>query len=576
MRNISIYIRVDASYEIGSGHVMRCLALAMEIRKYGGDVKFFSVSNAGNLNKYIIENGFSVYEFTPLNNLGLKGYEQWLGCTQKEDAKKFINAIGNDRPDWVIIDHYAIDKIWEDEVRPYASRVMVIDDLANREHNCDVLLDQNYIHNSSRYDDLLPPSTIKLLGPHYALLRDEFNNISFKNHKEMTTPIKRAFIFFGGTDCDNLTFMALKLFERSGLDHLKLDVVIGSSNRFYEQIKRYISNNSNIKLYVQINNISKLMLEADIALGAGGSTTWERMAAGLPSIIITTAENQEAFTKDLSQDGYLTWVGNSDNIDENNLYNTILKLVKQPNKLLEQSRKGIKLVDGNGTGFCAKWLTILNNKNTTITILSDKETWMKPFIREFISGCKIAGINIHWVNDPSNILCGDMCFILSCSQLLSDNVLKLNKHNLVVHASDLPAGKGWSPLSWNILEGNNEITVTLFEAEKKVDNGFIYIQDKIKFRGDELLNELHSELGKSTINLCTKFIEQYPHILQCAQSQSGKESFYPKRTSNDSQLDPNKSLGEQFNLLRIVDNERYPAFFDWKGCRYYLKIEKNT
>jgi len=569
-----IYFRVDASYLIGSGHVARCLALASALKRRGGKVKFFSGSCGGSMNDEIMKKGFDLHDLGPVIDFSesrVTGCEDLLRTIQQEDAKRFISAIDEEKPDWIIIDHYTLGECWEKIVRPYAKRIMVIDDLANRRHDCDLLLDQNYIHNVERYDDLLPSFTTKLLGPKYALLREEFSRFKRIKFKGLS-PIKKVFIFFGGSDCFNLTLMTLRVFKMSGLNHLDLDVVVGSSNKFYNQVKEFVDESENIKLHVQINNISELMSEADVAIGAGGSTTWERMVVGLPSIVITTAANQEAFTKELSQDGYINWIGNAEGMNEEGLYNLLVDIIQHPTKLYEQSRKGVTLIDGNGAKFCAS--SLMKYNDYSITVLAGQKTWMQPFIGEFILSCKISGNNVRLVHEPFEVTKGDFCFILSCSQIVPDEVLRLNKHNLVVHASDLPNGKGWSPMSWNILEGKNEITVTLFEAEEKVDSGMVYIQDKISFKGDELLDELQSELGKHVIDQCNQFIKQYPSIIQKGWGQHGEESFFAKRSPSDSCLDPNKTIGEQFNLLRIVDNNRYPAFFDWEGSRYSLKIEK--
>ena len=132
----------------------------------------------------------------------------------------------------------------------------------------------------------------------------------------------------------------------------------------------------------------------------------------------------------------------------------------------------------------------------------------------------------------------------------------VNKHNLVVHESALPHGKGWSPLTWQILEGKNEIPITLFEAEESVDSGKIYITDTMHFNGTELVEELRQIQGEYTIKMCVSFVEGYPGITSREKAQSGRSSYFKKREPEDSKLDPDKTIREQFNLLRVVDNER--------------------
>lgn len=129
-------------------------------------------------------------------------------------------------------------------------------------------------------------------------------------------------------------------------------------------------------------------------------------------------------------------------------------------------------------------------------------------------------------------------------------------------------------MTWQVLEGCAEIPVTLFEAANAVDSGAVYLQDRIRLDGTELVDELRAKQAASTLSLCRAFVDDYPLVLQKARAQHGEESFYQRRKPQDSRLDPDKTIAEQFDLLRVVDNERYPAFFDRNGCRYLIKIEK--
>ena len=203
---IKVFIRADASIEISSGHIMRCLTLAQELIKENVSVVFISRKHNGNLNHLILRKGFEVIELEKpklkikskiKNNHNIDDYSLWLGVSEMRDAQDTINALNNDKPDWMIVDHYALGKTWENYLRPYVSNIMVIDDLANRQHDCDILLDHNWFENlESRYEGILQRSCTKLLGPQYALLRPEFTiakkTINIRNDK-----IKRIFIFLG-------------------------------------------------------------------------------------------------------------------------------------------------------------------------------------------------------------------------------------------------------------------------------------------------------------------------------------------------------------------------------------------
>lgn len=166
---------------------------------------------------------------------------------------------------------------------------------------------------------------------------------------------------------------------------------------------------------------------------------------------------------------------------------------------------------------------------------------------------------------------GDIAFLLSCENIYTAEQLTLHKSNIVIHAGDLPKEKGWSPMTWRILQGNNEVVLSLFEANTKVDSGKIYMKDTIVFNGNELLPELREKLADKILEMAVQYVKLYPIV---GMDQKGEESFYRRRTPADSQLDINKSIAEQFNLMRIVDNERYPLFFRIHNQKYILKIAK--
>ncbi len=205
-----------------------------------------------------------------------------------------------------------------------------------------------------------------------------------------------------------------------------------------------------------------------------------------------------------------------------------------------------------------------------IAILTSKNQWFIPYAKELNK--KIQNSKLFF--DEEDIKDSfDVLFILSYHKIITKNILNQNKHNIVIHASDLPKGKGWSPMFWQILEGKNEIPFTMFEASNGVDNGDIYMKETLLLSGYELNEELRNKQANHIISMCLNFIENYQKY-KIPLPQKGKESFYPKRNKNDSQIDISKSIKEQFNLLRIVNNNEYPAFFHYKGKKYILKIEE--
>lgn len=207
-----------------------------------------------------------------------------------------------------------------------------------------------------------------------------------------------------------------------------------------------------------------------------------------------------------------------------------------------------------------------------ITLVVDNfDSWLVPFVKK-LQGRLSTEHKVNYATDLTQIRKGDLAFFLACQKIVPPKILKLNKNNLVVHESDLPKGRGWSPMTWKILEGKNEIVITLFEAEERVDSGQIYLQDRIKFEGHELIGELRRKQGEMTIKLVIDFIDSYPKVV--GKVQDGMSTYYPRRRPADSELDVNKRIKDQFNLLRVVDNRRYPAYFSYLGHEYVVKIFK--
>ncbi len=210
-----------------------------------------------------------------------------------------------------------------------------------------------------------------------------------------------------------------------------------------------------------------------------------------------------------------------------------------------------------------------------ITLLLDNpKTWYIAHAYSLKKEMERLGHDVFLVHTISEVQEGDLAFFLSCEKIIKKDIRDRNILSLVVHSSDLPKGKGWSPMTWTILEGKNKITNTLFEAVDSVDAGKVYLKNEITLEGHELLEEIHQKQGEKINEIIMEFLQQYPSIHSV--KQQGEESFYKKRKPGDSELDIDKTIKEQFNLLRVVDNEKYPAFFDHKGYRYIVKIEKSN
>ena len=349
-----IIIRADASVSIGSGHVMRCLTLAEELRDAGAAVSFVSRAHPVNLNELIREKGFQCHELPVAPGVqapdqttqgARPDYAAWLGASQQQDAKETIEALKGVRPDWLIVDHYGLDQEWERLLRSHASKIMVIDDLADRRHDCDLLLDQNYfIKGERRYEELVPPSCTRLLGPKYALLRNEFREAR-KHLRKRTGEVKRVLVFLGGADPENITGIAIEALSDTELLHLDADVVIGSQNPNREKIEKLVQSRPRTALHIQASNMAELMSNADLAIGAGGSTTWERCCMGLPSLIIPIAENQIEIALGIQEAGCATIINDNKNVSEfvQAIHNAISPAVR-----LKMLSKVLCITDGSG------------------------------------------------------------------------------------------------------------------------------------------------------------------------------------------------------------------------------------
>jgi UDP-2,4-diacetamido-2,4,6-trideoxy-beta-L-altropyranose hydrolase len=252
-------------------------------------------------------------------------HASWLGTSQIRDAQSTLQALTDQSWDWIIVDHYALDERWESLVRESCKKLMVIDDLADRKHDCDVLLDQNYYSDmQTRYINKVPKHCQLFLGPRYALLREEFRVLREKI-KVRTGDVKKILVFFGGVDADNFTSLAIQALSELNSKQ-QVDIVIGSQHPNREQIQQACINHSFI-CHIQTMLMPELMAEADLAIGGGGTAIWERCAMGLPSIIVVMAENQSKAAIDLNAFGVLISLGDAKKIRKVDMHSAVEKLL---------------------------------------------------------------------------------------------------------------------------------------------------------------------------------------------------------------------------------------------------------
>lgn len=347
-----IAFRADASSRIGTGHLMRCLTLAEAMRAGGHDVCFFSRHLPGALEHLLRVRGFEARAVVGEAGGGIAEadslkHSEWLGVMQESDAVATATAMSGRRWDVLVVDHYALDARWEEIARRCANRLFVIDDIADREHECDVLLDQNFYEDrDTRYTGKVPVDCRMLLGPEYALLRSEFR-LARRSAKPRAGKVSRVLVFFGGVDADNYTNVAITALARLRNRPFEVDVVIGAQHPFVDRIRESCEK-VGFTCHVQTDRMADLMAGADLAIGACGSATWERCCVGLPAITVSVADNQTDIGRGLHFARCGVFLGSADSVGADALCRSVELLLDDPAGMAELSANAYALVDGLG------------------------------------------------------------------------------------------------------------------------------------------------------------------------------------------------------------------------------------
>lgn len=343
-----VAFRVDGSDRIGTGHIVRCLTLAEQLRREGHDCQFIVRNHAGAPTALIAAKGFACALLPQPDG---KGYDElshaaWLGTSQTRDAEETIAAI--DGPiDWLVVDHYAIDHRWHLLLRASVKKIFVIDDIADRVHDCDLLLDQNLQSDPGRYDGLTPPACRRMLGPRYALLKPRFAELrSQAGTRAADGPI---LIYFGGVDAPGATLVALDAMSRTEFGGRRIDVVVGDLNPNRSAIADWCAARDNTGFHGGGTDMAKLMSGASLAIGAGGATAWERCCLGLPTILVSIAENQKPGAAALAREGAVIWLGDLDDVSAPSLSAAILTMHTAQGLADVVARHAASLVDGLGS-----------------------------------------------------------------------------------------------------------------------------------------------------------------------------------------------------------------------------------
>ena len=335
---MKIVFRADASTDIGIGHVMRCLTLADELAGRGASCLFVCRELDGHMGDAVAARGHGVRLLSGISDLAADAA-----------ATREIAGEGG-QTDWLVADHYGIERTWEEAVAPATRRICVIGGPSDRQHRCDLLHDQNYFpDHEAMWRPLVPPAADLLLGPRFALLRPEF-----RAARERRPAVRgRVFVSFGGADAPNATALALKALSKAGLG-LAVDAVIGSANRHRAALESLTAGLASVRLHVSPPDIAGLMAAAGLAICGGGLTVFEGLCVGLPSLVVSIAENQSLAVTALAADGLCSFAGEAAALDETALAARIGALWQAEKEREIMAAKGMDLVDGLGAARVAE------------------------------------------------------------------------------------------------------------------------------------------------------------------------------------------------------------------------------
>lgn len=295
---MKISFRADASLQMGTGHVMRCLTLADTLAAAGADCRFICRDHPGNLAAFIRQHGYPVHLLALSaipEQVNPTAHAAWLGAGMAQDAEDTAALLSQLQPDWLVVDHYALDARWETLQRRHVARLMVIDDLADRQHDCDLLLDQNLGRLESDYDTLVPAHCTRLTGARHALLRPEFAALrAYSLQRRQAGTLRSLLVTMGGVDKDNATGRILQALACRSLPHdCRITVVMGATAPWRQEVTTLAATLPwPVDVRVNVSDMAQLMADADLAIGAAGSTSWERCCLGLPTLMAVLADNQ--------------------------------------------------------------------------------------------------------------------------------------------------------------------------------------------------------------------------------------------------------------------------------------------
>ena len=453
-----LVIRADAGGELGTGHVMRMIALAQAYMRRGGQVVITSVQCPEPIIHRVLE-------------LGIE-HHMLIGCElgNKKDSAATLQICEEHDAQWLVLDGYHFDEEYQQRVAGHDIKVLCVDDYGHCETwNCDAVLNQNlgaenWVERSAKRSDIT-----WLLGSSFALIREEFLE-SIRGAKEKKFPAHRILVTMGGADPDNVTLKVLCALEETDLQGLEMRVLVGGANSHQEKLTQFAnSSRHQIEVLCNVREMPPMYEWADAVISAGGSTCWEWLAYGLPGAVVTIAGNQEPIVKELNGRQLALSLGWFTEADSGEWGSKLNEWLNNLHEFADYSARR-HVVDCKGA---ARVAALLDGK-LTITVATSEHGWLRGSVDSLCEKLRKEGHLVQLVYKAEDIPPSDVLFLLSFWNLISSDILNQNTHNLVVHESDLPNGKGWSPLTWQVIDGKNEIPIVLFEAVEKLMRG-LYI-----------------------------------------------------------------------------------------------------
>lgn len=353
---MKVVFRADASQLVGTGHVMRCLTLASALTKEGAQCSFICREQPGNLIDFIRKMGFDVAALpkvsASMEQVDGTAHSHFLGCSQEKDARDCSKTLKEGAADWLVVDHYGLDSRWEEALLPTYEKLMVIDDLADRPHKCDILLDQTFGRTKQDYLSLTSTDCMLLCGAQYSLLRPEFSRMRQQSleRRKNNCSVKKLLISMGGVDKDNVTGKVLQSLKRTFLpDNIEIAIVMGPHAPWIETVRELAGGLSwRTEVYTSVENMAELMAGSDLAIGGAGATAWERCCLGLPSVVVVLADNQRLIARNLQQAGAAIQVEIPSDVDTTPF---LKPLLFESEKLLQMSLCAAEVTDGQGVKY---------------------------------------------------------------------------------------------------------------------------------------------------------------------------------------------------------------------------------